>query len=135
MAKESAEVSKALEHLDAHLDDFKETLIGLVRIPSVSAEEFPPEEVERSAEAVAEADMVYLSTPILNILELMEKLPALVRPDAFITDAGSTKAVICEKGMALFPGRPGFVGGHPMAGKETTGVDSADADRRDSSQS
>jgi len=80
------------------------------------------------AEAVAEADMVYLSTPILNILELMEKLPALVRPDAFITDAGSTKAVICEKGMALFPGRPGFVGGHPMAGKETTGVDSADAD-------
>ena len=78
------------------------------------------------AEAVAEADVVYLSTPILNILELMEKLPALVRPDAFITDAGSTKSVICEKGMALFPGRPGFVGGHPMAGKETTGVDSAD---------
>jgi prephenate dehydrogenase len=78
------------------------------------------------AEAVAEADLVYLSTPILNILELMEKLPALVRPDAFITDAGSTKAVICEKGMALFPGRPGFVGGHPMAGKETTGVDSAE---------
>src|SRR3972149_8373989 len=80
------------------------------------------------AEAVAEADVVYLSTPILNILELIEKLPALVRPDAFITDAGSTKAVICEKGMALFPGRPGFVGGHPMAGKETTGVDSADAE-------
>jgi prephenate dehydrogenase len=80
------------------------------------------------ADAVAEADVVYLSTPILNILELMEKLPALVRPDAFITDAGSTKAVICDKGLALFPGRPGFVGGHPMAGKETTGVDSADAD-------
>jgi len=79
------------------------------------------------AEAVAEADVVYLSTPILNILELLEKLPALVRPDAFITDAGSTKAVICEKGMALFPGRPGFVGGHPMTGKETTGVDSAEA--------
>ncbi|MBI4479824.1 MAG: prephenate dehydrogenase [Acidobacteria bacterium] len=80
------------------------------------------------AEAVADADVVYLSTPILNILELLEKLPALVKPEAFITDAGSTKAVICEKGMALFPGRPGFVGGHPMAGKETTGVDSADAE-------
>jgi prephenate dehydrogenase len=58
----------------------------------------------------------------------MEKLPPLVKPDAFITDAGSTKAIICEKGAALFPARPGFVGGHPMAGKETTGVDSADAD-------
>jgi prephenate dehydrogenase len=80
------------------------------------------------AEAVADADVVYLSTPILNILELMQKLPPLVKADAFITDAGSTKATICEKGAALFPGKPGFVGGHPMAGKETTGVDSADAD-------
>ena len=80
------------------------------------------------ADAVADADVVYLSTPILNILELMEKLPPLVKPDALITDAGSTKSVICEKGMALFPGKPGFVGGHPMAGKETTGVESADAD-------
>ncbi|HWP85925.1 MAG TPA: prephenate dehydrogenase/arogenate dehydrogenase family protein, partial [Terriglobia bacterium] len=80
------------------------------------------------AEAVADADVVYLATPILNILETMEKLPPLVKPDAFITDAGSTKAVICEKGQALFPHRPGFVGGHPMAGKETTGIDSAEAD-------
>jgi prephenate dehydrogenase len=80
------------------------------------------------AEAVADADLIYLSTPILNILELMEKLPSLLKPTALVTDAGSTKSVICEKGMALFPGKPGFVGGHPMAGKETTGVESADAD-------
>ena len=83
------------------------------------------------AEAVADADVIYLSTPILNILELMEKLPPLIKSDALITDAGSTKGVICEKGEALFHsaiGRGLFVGGHPMAGKETTGVDSADAD-------
>ena len=80
------------------------------------------------AEAVAEADVIYLSTPILNILELLEKLPPLVKKEALITDAGSTKAVICEKGAALFPGKPWFVGGHPMAGKETTGVESADPD-------
>lgn len=80
------------------------------------------------AEAVAEADVVYLSTPILTILELMEKLPPLVKPEALITDAGSTKGVICEKGAALFPAKPWFVGGHPMAGKETTGVESADPD-------
>ena len=80
------------------------------------------------AEAVAAADVVYLSTPILTILELMEKLPALVRPEALVTDAGSTKSVICEKGAALFPGSPGFIGGHPMAGKESFGVDNADPD-------
>ena len=80
------------------------------------------------AEAVADADVVYLSTPILTILELLGKLPSLVKEEALITDAGSTKAVICERGAKLFPSRPWFVGGHPMAGKETTGIDSADAD-------
>ena len=80
------------------------------------------------AEAVAHADVVYLSTPILNILELLGKLRPLVKEDALVTDAGSTKAVICEKAAELYPGRPWFVGGHPMAGKETTGVESADAD-------
>lgn len=80
------------------------------------------------AEAVAEADVVYLATPILTILEMMAKLPELVKQEALITDAGSTKAVICEKGAKLFSGPPSFIGGHPMAGKESTGVDNADAD-------
>jgi prephenate dehydrogenase len=80
------------------------------------------------AEAVADADVVYLSTPILTVLELMGKLPEVVKPEALITDAGSTKAVICQKGMELFPSRPWFIGGHPMAGKESTGVENADAD-------
>jgi prephenate dehydrogenase len=80
------------------------------------------------ADAVANADVVYLATPILNILELISKVRPLVKENALVTDAGSTKAVICEKGTALYPGRPQFIGGHPMAGKETTGIDSADAD-------
>ena len=78
------------------------------------------------AEAVAEADVVYLSTPILNILETIVKLRPLVKEGALVTDAGSTKGVICGKAAELFTGRPWFVGGHPMAGKETTGVESAD---------
>lgn len=80
------------------------------------------------AEAMADADVVYLSTPILTILELMEKLPELVKEETLVTDAGSTKAAITVKGAALFPARPWFVGGHPMAGKETTGAENADAD-------
>ena len=80
------------------------------------------------AEAVAEADVVYLSTPILSILELLGKLPAMVKQEVLVTDAGSTKAAICDRANGLFPGKPWFVGGHPMAGKETTGVGSADAD-------
>src|SRR5712691_5032925 len=75
------------------------------------------------AEAVADADVIYLSTPILNILELVGKLRPLVKENALVTDAGSTKGVICEKAAELYLGNPWFVGGHPMAGKETTGVE------------
>jgi len=80
------------------------------------------------AEAVADADLVYLAAPILTILELMGKLPPLVKEEALITDAGSTKAVICEKGAGLFLGPARFLGGHPLAGKESTGVENAEAD-------
>jgi len=74
------------------------------------------------AEAAAAADLVYLSQPISQIIETLKRLDT----DALITDAGSTKAVICETARKLKRGR--FVGGHPMAGKESRGVEQADAD-------
>ena len=46
-------VDGALRYLDAHLGEFQHTLAELARIPSVSADGFPPAEVRRSAEAVA----------------------------------------------------------------------------------
>jgi acetylornithine deacetylase/succinyl-diaminopimelate desuccinylase-like protein len=48
-------VKGAIRYLDGNLDSFKQTLVDLSRIPSISAEGFPAEEVRRSAEAVAEA--------------------------------------------------------------------------------
>jgi len=74
------------------------------------------------AEAAAAADLVYLSQPISRIIETLKVLDT----DALVTDAGSTKAVICETARELKRGR--FVGGHPMAGKESRGVEQADAD-------
>lgn len=55
MAKTNSAVGAALGYLDAHLDDFKRTLIEMSRIPSVSASGYPPAEVRRSAESVADA--------------------------------------------------------------------------------
>lgn len=71
-------------------------------------------------EAAAAADLIYLSQPISQILATLDVLET----DALVTDAGSTKAVICERGRRL----QRFVGGHPMAGKESRGVEHADAD-------
>src|SRR5262249_13872652 len=56
---------------------------------------------------------------------ILDTLDAL-STDALITDAGSTKAAICERAKRLKRGR--FVGGHPMAGKETRGVEEAEGD-------
>ncbi len=71
-------------------------------------------------EAARAADLVYLSQPISQILDTL----GVLETDAIVTDAGSTKAVICERGRNL----KRFVGGHPMAGKESRGVEHADAD-------
>jgi prephenate dehydrogenase len=79
------------------------------------------------AEAAAVSDFIYLAQPIERILETLDVLEAYVRPGTLITDAGSTKRAIVEKaGRTIRRGR--FIGGHPMAGKESRGVEKADAD-------
>ncbi len=76
--------------------------------------------------AVARADLVYLSHSIGRILDLIPAVDAMVREGALITDAGSTKGRIAK--LALETVRRGvFLGGHPMAGKESRGVASAEA--------
>jgi cysteinylglycine-S-conjugate dipeptidase len=55
MSQANGHVRSALDHLERHYPDFLETLVRMSRIPSVSAQGFPPAEVRRSAEAVADA--------------------------------------------------------------------------------
>ncbi|MEO8661222.1 MAG: prephenate dehydrogenase/arogenate dehydrogenase family protein [Bryobacteraceae bacterium] len=78
-------------------------------------------------DAAAQAELLYLSQPIKRILELLPRLDAMARPDALITDAGSTKSLIVQTARNHIK-RALFVGGHPMAGKESRGVDNADAE-------
>ncbi len=77
------------------------------------------------AEACAAADLIYLSGPIHQILSLIPQLDALVKPGALVTDAGSTKCRICQAGALLRNAQ--FLGGHPMAGKESRGAAAAEA--------
>src|SRR5258708_14525741 len=77
-------------------------------------------------QAAAESDLIYLAQPIQRILQTLDVIDRWVRPGALITDAGSTKAAIVERAAgAIRRGR--FVGGHPMAGKESRGAAEADA--------
>ena len=78
-------------------------------------------------EAAAEADLIFLAQPIGRILDTIRRLAPLVRPDALVTDAGSTKCLIADLALqSITQGQ--FLGGHPMAGKEKRGAQAAEAD-------
>jgi prephenate dehydrogenase len=78
------------------------------------------------AEAAARADLIYLAQPVSRILSVLHELDPLVNTAALVTDAGSTKHVIVETARKHLH-RCAFLGGHPMAGKESRGVANADA--------
>ncbi len=78
------------------------------------------------AEAVGQADLVFLSQTIGRILDTLRHLDPLLRPGALVTDAGSTKCEIVEVARQNIS-RGQFLGGHPMAGKETRGAAGAEA--------
>jgi prephenate dehydrogenase len=79
------------------------------------------------AEAAHASDAVYLAQPIHKILETIGVLDENLKPGALVTDAGSTKRAICTLAASKIQ-RGRFVGGHPLAGKESRGVEQADAD-------
>ena len=78
-------------------------------------------------EAVHGADLVILATPVAVILDHLPRLQAHLSPQALITDVGSTKRRICALAAEFYTQGPLFLGGHPMAGKERSGLANADA--------
>lgn len=78
-------------------------------------------------QAVREADLVILCMPVGQIPIWIDKIGPHLKPGTVVTDVGSTKASICETG-AKMSGPGVFVGSHPMAGGEKTGVACARAD-------
>lgn len=81
---------------------------------------------EDARRAVKDADLVILAAPVGAILQLLPQLQGAIDSGALITDTGSTKVMICREARRIFGGLPVFLGGHPMAGKERSGVEYAD---------
>ena len=79
--------------------------------------------------AVRDADLVYIALPIGATIDALAAIAAAARPDALVTDSSSTKVLVCQAAARHFAGgRAQFLGGHPMAGKETSGIEHASAD-------
>ena len=77
------------------------------------------------AEGLRDADVVVLATPVRDILEKLATIGPLLAPGALVMDIGSTKLAIC-RAMDGLPEGIQPLGGHPMCGKESSGLTMAD---------
>lgn len=78
--------------------------------------------------AVQDADFVFLCTPVLQMLPMAEVVLPVMKPGAVLTDVGSTKGWFVQKSRSLLPQHIHYIGGHPMAGRERSGMEAAQAD-------
>jgi prephenate dehydrogenase len=73
-----------------------------------------------------ESSIILLATPVQSILEMVKRIGPHLQKGAIVSDVGSTKMQIMAEAHALMPPGTHFIGGHPMAGSERSGVEAAD---------
>jgi len=79
--------------------------------------------------ALRGADVAVFCTPVCSIPEIANTCLTAFEPGCVVTDVGSTKSDLAREMARLFQGKPVvFVGSHPMAGSEKTGIEVANAD-------
>lgn len=80
-----------------------------------------------AAELIPDSDIIMLAVPMLSMREQLQLIKPHLKATAIITDAGSVKAPFIEDARAVLDDLSRVVPGHPIAGREKTGVDAADA--------
>ncbi len=112
----------ALRNLEAEV-----RVTGWSRNPVTRSKALDMDAVDRATDtpeqAVKNAEIIVLAVPVETILPLLERVRPSLKPNAIVTDVGSVKSRIVAGGEESIGGR--FVGGHPMAGSEDSGIDSA----------
>ncbi|MDH4127479.1 MAG: prephenate dehydrogenase [Spirochaetota bacterium] len=73
-------------------------------------------------------DIIVIATPISTIVEIFFSILSHLKPNAVVTDVGSTKEVIINEIYNDPNGRKHFIGSHPMAGSEQSGIDASYAE-------
>jgi prephenate dehydrogenase len=79
------------------------------------------------ADAVSGASIVIVAVPIVNVREAFTAIAPHLSDGSAVTDTASTKAEVLRWAREILPAHVDFVGGHPMAGKETPGTEQAEA--------
>lgn len=82
--------------------------------------------VDTKLTGASDSDLLVLATPIRVIIDVLERLPRIAPTGCAVLDLGSTKRSIIE-GMDALPQQFDTVGGHPMCGREVSGLEAARA--------
>lgn len=77
--------------------------------------------------AVQGSDLVVICTPVETISDLLKRIAPNIAANTIVTDVGSTKASICAAAKDIAKDNFHFIGSHPMAGSEKTGLANAQA--------
>jgi prephenate dehydrogenase len=80
------------------------------------------------AEGVRDADLIVLASSVGQFEHIVRCIKDNIKAGAVVTDVGSVKAEIVKKLEPLMPDGVSFVGGHPIAGKECSGINAASAE-------
>jgi prephenate dehydrogenase len=78
-------------------------------------------------DAVKQVDLVIIATPVLAVKEIFSQIAPYLPSGCIVTDTASTKVQVMKWAKGILPQTVSFIGGHPMAGKETYGIQVAEA--------
>jgi cyclohexadieny/prephenate dehydrogenase len=81
-----------------------------------------------AAESVEGSDLVVICTPVDSIVPMVKLIAPRLSEGTLVTDVGSTKSRICRLASHLVPEASVFIGSHPMAGSEKSGMQHASGD-------
>jgi prephenate dehydrogenase len=106
-------------------------LVGYARRDEVAWQAVRRGAVDRTetslASTVKDCRLVFICTPVLAVEEVLRQIARHLPENCVVTDTASTKERVMEWATEHLCPRSGFVGGHPMAGKETSGIEAAEA--------
>ena len=80
------------------------------------------------ADGIDNADLVILSSPIGQFEQIVNNMKNNLKKGSIVTDVGSVKTSIVKKLDAIMPEGVSYVGAHPIAGKECSGIDASNAE-------
>lgn len=110
---------------DIYITGLCRTQASMDKAVELGAVDFASADIES---VVGNADIVFLSPPVLQIVPMVEKILPYLKKGAILTDAGSTKQYIWQHLQKILPEDIYYIAGHPMTGREKSGVEAAKKD-------